>query len=133
MARFERSGGKGSGDSKRKSSKRGFRRNEGSDSSSFEEHQKNRRSAGRSSGKGSRVFRSRDRDRSRPKLEMTKVTCSACGIDCEVPFKPTSSKPVYCSNCYAKSDNGGSSRGSAKDFEIINEKLNKIMDALNIK
>ncbi len=34
--------------------------------------------------------------------EMHKATCSECGKECEVPFKPTEGKPVYCRDCYAK-------------------------------
>ena len=34
--------------------------------------------------------------------EMHKATCSKCGNDCEVPFKPTPGKPVYCKECYMK-------------------------------
>ncbi len=34
--------------------------------------------------------------------EMHKATCSECGNDCEVPFKPTEGKPVYCKDCYKK-------------------------------
>ena len=33
---------------------------------------------------------------------MTKVTCSDCGKEAEVPFKPTEGKPVYCRDCYQK-------------------------------
>ena len=33
--------------------------------------------------------------------EMHKATCSECGNECEVPFKPTEGKPVYCKDCYA--------------------------------
>jgi len=62
---------------------------------------------------------------------MTKVTCSSCGEKCEVPFKPTSSKPVYCAACFAKKDKVSSD--SSKDFDLINEKLNKIMKALKIE
>ena len=29
-----------------------------------------------------------------------KATCTKCGKECEVPFKPTEGKPVYCSDCY---------------------------------
>ena len=38
---------------------------------------------------------------------MFPAVCSSCGKDCEVPFKPTGSKPVFCSNCFEK--NGGPS------------------------
>jgi len=36
---------------------------------------------------------------SRPRV-MTKTTCSSCGKECEVPFKPTQGKPVYCQDCF---------------------------------
>ena len=39
--------------------------------------------------------------------EMHKATCSECGKECEVPFKPGkdsegSPRPVYCKECYQK-------------------------------
>ena len=34
--------------------------------------------------------------------EMHKATCSECKKECEVPFKPTEGKPVYCRDCYQK-------------------------------
>jgi len=34
--------------------------------------------------------------------QMHKVTCSECGIECEVPFKPIEGRPVYCKDCYQK-------------------------------
>ena len=37
--------------------------------------------------------------------EMHKVTCSDCGQECEVPFKPIEGKPVYCKDCYMKRKN----------------------------
>lgn len=33
---------------------------------------------------------------------MYPAVCSQCGRNCEVPFRPTGEKPVYCSNCFAK-------------------------------
>ena len=41
------------------------------------------------------------RDFDRPRT-MTKATCSDCGQECEVPFKPTEGRPVYCRECYQK-------------------------------
>ena len=35
--------------------------------------------------------------------EMHKATCSDCGAECEVPFKPTEGKPVRCQDCFKKS------------------------------
>jgi len=34
--------------------------------------------------------------------QMHKAKCSECGQDCEVPFKPTEGKPVFCRECYNK-------------------------------
>jgi len=31
---------------------------------------------------------------------MHRATCAECGSSCEVPFKPTGEKPVYCSTCF---------------------------------
>ena len=33
--------------------------------------------------------------------QMHKITCSDCGAEAEVPFKPMDGRPVYCRNCYA--------------------------------
>lgn len=41
-----------------------------------------------------------NRDRERP--QMQEAICSDCGKKCEVPFKPTGDKPVYCSLCFSK-------------------------------
>jgi CxxC-x17-CxxC domain-containing protein len=32
--------------------------------------------------------------------EMHSTTCSSCGREAKVPFQPTGSKPVYCSDCF---------------------------------
>jgi CxxC-x17-CxxC domain-containing protein len=32
--------------------------------------------------------------------EMFSATCSSCGREAQVPFRPTGSKPVYCSDCF---------------------------------
>jgi CxxC-x17-CxxC domain-containing protein len=38
---------------------------------------------------------------SRGPREMFTATCSSCGKEAQVPFRPTSGKPVYCSDCFA--------------------------------
>ena len=35
--------------------------------------------------------------------QMYPVTCAQCGKQTDVPFQPRGDKPVYCSDCYAKS------------------------------
>jgi CxxC-x17-CxxC domain-containing protein len=32
---------------------------------------------------------------------MHKAVCADCGKDCEVPFKPSPGRSVYCKNCFA--------------------------------
>ncbi|MBS3167807.1 DNA-directed RNA polymerase [Candidatus Woesearchaeota archaeon] len=32
--------------------------------------------------------------------EMHKATCSSCGQECEVPFKPSEGREVFCKDCY---------------------------------
>lgn len=51
-------------------------------------------------GRGGRGGRGGGYDRG-PR-EMHKATCSDCGQECEVPFKPTDGRPVYCRNCFQK-------------------------------
>jgi len=34
--------------------------------------------------------------------EMHTVTCSSCGNEAQVPFKPAEGRPVYCKDCYQK-------------------------------
>lgn len=41
--------------------------------------------------------------------EMFSATCSSCGKEAQVPFQPSSDKPVYCSDCFQQ--RGGNSRG----------------------
>ena len=39
--------------------------------------------------------------RDRGPREMFSTTCSNCGREAKVPFRPTSGKPVYCSDCFS--------------------------------
>jgi len=76
--------------------------------------------------------------------EMFSATCSSCGKECKVPFRPTNGKPVYCSDCFEKvggrSDSRrperSESRSPAPSFDqskldAINVKLDKILSLLN--
>lgn len=49
--------------------------------------------------------------------QMFQVTCSDCGQETEVPFKPDANRPVYCRDCYAKHkpQRRGFGRGSRDD------------------
>jgi CxxC-x17-CxxC domain-containing protein len=37
--------------------------------------------------------------------EMHKAVCADCKRECEVPFKPSGDRPVYCKDCFAKRKN----------------------------
>ena len=39
--------------------------------------------------------------------EMFKATCADCKKECEVPFKPSGDRPIYCKECFSKRKEGG--------------------------
>jgi CxxC-x17-CxxC domain-containing protein len=89
----------------------------GGDSGKFKGRERDR-SFGDRSGNGG--FRGRDE---RP--EMHKAICSECGRDCEVPFRPTGDKPVYCSDCFknkSRDDSRRPSFGEKKMFPAVCDK-----------
>lgn len=48
--------------------------------------------------------------------EMTKIKCSECGKEDEVPFKPREGTPVYCKDCYFKKK-GIEPRAASTEFK----------------
>ena len=40
--------------------------------------------------------------------EMYPIVCAECGNDAMVPFRPRGDRPVYCSDCFSKMRNEGS-------------------------
>ena len=94
------------------------------------------RGFGRDSG-SSRDFGRNDRrggfdGRSGGGPAMHKAICSKCGIECEVPFKPTGGKPVFCSNCFenknrseSRFDDRRSSRPRFDDNKFSGNKFNE--------
>jgi len=36
----------------------------------------------------------------------TRVVCADCNKECEVPFKPSGGRPVYCKECFSKRKKG---------------------------
>lgn len=52
----------------------------------------------RGKGYGGRDRRPSNNDREERK--MYKGICDECGRSCELPFRPSGDKPVYCSNCF---------------------------------
>lgn len=73
-------------------------------------------------GGGNRFGRERDfgrpsfRNENRGPIAMTQVICDKCKKPCEVPFRPTAGKPVYCNDCFRNQDNFNQSRAPRRDF-----------------
>ncbi|MFA7314772.1 MAG: CxxC-x17-CxxC domain-containing protein [Candidatus Magasanikbacteria bacterium] len=71
--------------------------------------------------------------------EMFDATCDKCGNDCQVPFRPTSGKPVFCSDCFDKKGSRESSRdGGSRDsgevmeqIKLLNNKFDKLLSILS--
>ena len=42
--------------------------------------------------------------------QMYKAVCGKCGKDCEVPFRPSGDRPVFCSECFDRNGNSDSRR-----------------------
>ncbi|QQS39131.1 hypothetical protein IPM62_00755 [Candidatus Woesebacteria bacterium] len=63
---------------------------------------------------------------------MHKAVCDTCGNECEVPFQPTSGKPIYCDNCFTKKSGGGQQRRPSGNgqMETVIAKLDKILALL---
>lgn len=68
----------------------------------------------------------RDSRRSDSK-EMFDAVCDACGKDCKVPFKPSSDKPIYCSDCFEKKN---PKVDNTELLQTINSKLDAIIETL---
>jgi CxxC-x17-CxxC domain-containing protein len=87
---------------------------------------RNKENLNRSSGRDSRKkFNFQEK-------RMYSAICTECGNKCEVPFRPTGGKPIYCSNCFGKGDNtGGKNTEQFKEqFETLNAKLDNILKLL---
>lgn len=85
---------------------------------------------------GRRDFGGRDSRPSFPEKRMHKAICDQCNKECEVPFKPTGDKPIFCDACFGKDDSprsssvGGSNKNFQVQFDEINAKLDKILKKL---
>lgn len=92
--------------------------------------------------RGGRKFQGKDSKGFEKRItKMHNVICDKCKKECQVPFKPTGEKPVYCSDCFRKNDRSYDSRSqnsgfrpgiTSEEFELLNAKLDRIMQALEI-
>ncbi len=79
--------------------------------------------------------------------EMFKAVCSECGKTCEVPFRPSGDKPVFCNECFGKKkgDTGTAPRNDrgGRDFSpkpaytpaapAVSDSMHKQMESINSK
>lgn len=96
---------------------------------------------GQKEGGSNNRFERRGSDRpSFAEKQMFEATCDKCHKQCEVPFRPSPDKPVFCNDCFTKEDridrstNKGNASGSdqyKKQFEMLNAKLDDIMKILS--
>ncbi len=96
---------------------------------------RNKQTRGNRFEKKSKGFRDRDKDKfskPRQRLEFHRIVCDKCNKSCEVPFKPTSGKPIYCDECFKETKNHGSGNDKLNEkLDQINKKLDKILNALD--
>jgi len=108
-------------------------------------------------GGGNRGGGSRFGGGDRGPVTMTKVTCDECKKSCEVPFRPTAGKPVYCSDCFRSQGGAGQDRprrdfggdrpqagrpsftvvneggnDTKKQLEILNSKMDKLISSIEV-
>ncbi len=105
----------------------------------------------RDSRRGAGGFGGGRRDGGRP--DMHSAVCDECNQDCEVPFRPTGNKPIFCSRCFEKQGGGnkpnrfGGGRDRKPSFndskpnqdnkeilkgiKTLNYKLDELIKALN--
>jgi CxxC-x17-CxxC domain-containing protein len=88
-----------------------------------------------------RNFQRDDRSGGRP--DMFDAVCAECGKTCQVPFRPSGDKPVYCSDCFAskrgdrdqhnrRDDRRGDRREDRRDRKMYSAICDKCHNACQI-
>ena len=71
---------------------------------------------------------------------MYSATCDDCGSRCELPFRPTSGKPIFCDSCFRgtskkgsgkRHDTGGETKQVQEQIDAMNKKLDRIIRTLD--
>lgn len=70
--------------------------------------------------------------RNRGPATMYQAVCDQCGKPCEVPFRPTDGKPVYCDVCF-RSKKENTYKTLVKTDAGSNDELKKQLGILNVK
>lgn len=61
---------------------------------------------------------------------MYKATCDRCGKTCELPFKPSGNKPVFCKDCFNSSEGFDSRRSENRSPGKFNSEDRQMYDAV---
>ncbi len=82
-----------------------------------------------------------DRDSGRQMFgekRLYEAVCDTCGNSCEVPFRPTGEKPIYCRQCFVKPEGRTNTFAAPKPsedykdhFRMINKKLDTLLALLS--
>lgn len=82
-----------------------------------------------------------DRDSGRQMFDekrLYEAVCDTCGNNCEVPFRPTGEKPIYCRQCFVKPEGRTQTFSTQKPsedykdhFRMINKKLDTLLALLS--
>src|SRR5579859_7155484 len=65
--------------------------------------------------------------------DMHKATCANCGKICEVPFRPTGSKPVFCKDCFNNNESGNYRKSEQQAFGNQKSQDRQMYDAVCAK
>ncbi|HPR92071.1 MAG TPA: hypothetical protein PLR64_02350 [Candidatus Dojkabacteria bacterium] len=106
-----------------------FEKQDNGNSDRFERRDTGRRSYGDRNDRGDRRDRGNREDR-----EMFSAVCDNCGQDCQVPFKPSSDKPIFCSKCFEEKNGSHSTNSASKsscNCEGQTQKLDSIIEKLD--
>lgn len=69
------------------------------------------------------------------KPELFSAVCATCGKACEVPFRPSNDKPVYCSACFGKKNSddtrqfGGEKRSNSRSGSDFKKEYRPVREA----
>lgn len=77
-------------------------------------------------GGGRPSFGGRGGGRDRGDVQMHRATCAECNNPCEVPFRPTGERPVYCSDCFGKSQGREPRESSSRNSFAPRESFSQV-------
>jgi CxxC-x17-CxxC domain-containing protein len=98
-------GGRDSGRDSGRPSERSFKKFSGKSSGKYGGSSERPRSFGSKESKSGNGFK------------LHEAICDKCGNKCDLPFEPTSGKPIYCRSCFREVQSSGATGGSFKKFE----------------